>query len=233
MLLETANDSELTEFLSQFMTEHKRALFDRVVRERTRHLTIVLENLFHSQNASACLRSCDCFGIQDVHIIEGRHQFRVNRDVALGGAQWLDLHRYADGDGEQNTETCVAALKQRGYRILAAAPDLDGTSLHDVDVEQKTALLFGGELEGLSETATDLADGLVRIPMYGFTESFNVSVAVALCLYELTSRLRRLHVNWRLSDEEIKELRAAWIRLVLGETLPYLERRFHQERQSR
>lgn len=224
----TRSDPEFIEFLSQFVTDHKLALFDRIVRERTRHLTVVLEDLYQPQNASACLRSCDCFGIQDVHVIENRHEFRVNRDVALGGAQWLTLHRYNEGD--ENTRACIERLKRRGYRILATSPNRPGTRLEDVDVEPKTALVFGAELEGLSHVALEQADGVLMIPMHGFTESYNISVALALCLYELTRKLRTSSVDWRLTEREREEVRAAWIRQVIGEKLPYLERRFQQER---
>ncbi len=227
MPADDSTNPELIEFLSQFVSEHKLGLFKKIVRERTRHLTVVLEDLFKSQNASACLRNCDCFGIQDVYIVENRYEFSINDDVALGGAQWLTLHRFHDGD--QNTAACIDFLRGAGYRVLATSPRGEGTNLADVDMEPKTALLFGTELEGLSETAMQMADGFVRVPQFGFTESYNISVAVALCLYELIGKLRRSPIDWRLSEDDMVEVHAAWVKQVVGEKLRPLERRFYEE----
>jgi len=204
---------EFVEYLAQFVSQSKLERFDAVLRERTRHLTVVLEDVHQRQNVSACLRSCECFGVQDVHIIENAHRFRVNSDIARGAAQWLTLHRHRGQ--AHNTLPCVTHLKERGYRIVATAPGAEGCLLADLEVEPKTALVFGAEKEGVSPVLLEHADALVQIPMQGFTGSLNLSVAAALCLYELTQKLRRANVPWRLTADEQAELRAAWVRLVL------------------
>jgi tRNA (guanosine-2'-O-)-methyltransferase len=214
----------LDEYLAGFVSSEKLARFDAALRERTRHLTVALEDVYQRQNASAALRSCDCFGIQDVHIIENELPFRVNPDVARGAAQWLTLHPYDSGDAPRtpgaNTSACIRALKARGYRVIATAPAAEGgVPLGDYDVTPKTAILFGTEKRGLSQVARTEADGFLSIPMHGLTRSFNLSVAVALCLYELSNKIHRSNVAWQLSDSERSALRAEWVRLVLKKRL--------------
>lgn len=215
------------DYISQFVTEHKRALFETVLEQRTRHFTVVLEDIFQSQNASACLRTCDCFGIQDVHVVENLNELTINRLVVRGATQWLTIHRH--GDRRYNTAACIESLRQDGYRVIATSSnDDDATLLPDYDVSQKTALMFGTEGDGLSQEAKALADGFLKVPMFGFTDCFNISVALALCLQNLTMRLRRSSVRWGLSDKERDELRAEWIKQVLQDRLPTLQREFRR-----
>lgn len=217
---------ELVEYLAQFVSPHKLRRFDEVLAERTRHLTVVLEDIFQPHNASACLRNCDCFGVQDVHVIENRYRFSISRDVSLGASQWLTLYRYQDNS--DNTLSCIRTLKRQGYRVIATTPCDDGCLLSEYDVGRKTALMFGTELDGLSATALENADGLLTIPLRGFTESLNLSVALALCLHDLTSRLRALEVDWQLGDGEKCEIRADWIRTVLQKRLKQHETAFYR-----
>lgn len=203
-------DRRFLEYLLQFITPHKRALFERNLRQRTRHLTVVLEDIYHSHNASACLRSCDAFGVQDVHIIENRYKYKLNPDIDLGSAKWLTLHRYSAG--EDNTPECLAKLRDRGYRIVATSPHAESVAVEDLDVSRPTALLFGTEDEGLTETAIELADETVSIPTYGFAESLNISVAVAVTLHHLSHKLRTSDVSWHLRDAEMEAVRLQWVR---------------------
>jgi len=218
---------DFTEFLSQFVTEHKRQVFERVLQQRTRYLTVVLEDIFQPHNASACLRSCDAFGIQNVHIVEDRHAYRLNSDVELGSAQWLTLKRYAHRP--DNTRHCIESLRKAGYAIVATSPHPDADLLETFEPDRPCALLFGTELEGLSSTALENADVRLRIPLYGFTPSLNISVAVAICLHELTGKLRRSGIDWRLREWEQDELRLEWMKNVIGrKRLPVIEAEFHR-----
>ena len=220
----------VTEYLGTFLTEHRRARIDRVLADRTRYLTIVLEDIYQSHNASAVLRSCECFGIQDVHIVEDRNTYTVNRDVDLGAASWLDLIRYRTQDGK-SIRTCCEALRSAGYRLVAASPQEDSARLEEVSVDRPLAVLFGTEEQGLSAAARDEVDERVRIPMFGFTESYNISVSAALILRELTGRIRSSQVSWRLSEEQMRSLRLKWYRRVVkGSEL--LERRYLEEREA-
>jgi tRNA (guanosine-2'-O-)-methyltransferase len=201
----------LVEYFTQYVTAQRRARIDEVLQLRTRHLTIVLEDIYQPHNASAVLRSCDCFGLQDVHIIENRNAYRVSPDVDMGASKWLTLHRYNQTDAD-NTERCVAALRTRGYRLLAASPHAEAANIADAELTSKTAVLFGTEELGLTPAATGAADGSVHVPMYGFTESFNISVCAALILSRLTQQLRDSGVEWELSNEEKQELRLIWLK---------------------
>lgn len=204
-------DSELLQYLSEFLTPERRYLFNKVLAERTRYATVVLEDIYQPQNASAVLRTCDCFGIQDVHVIENEHKYDINPDVVIGADKWLNLHKYADG--KNNSLEAIRHLKSKGYRIVATTPHTDEVLLEDFNVEAgKFALVFGTEQTGISETVAANADEFLRIPMYGFTESYNISVSAAICLHHLTYKLRQTDINWQLSKEEADEIRFEWLK---------------------
>lgn len=201
---------ELIEYLSQFVSDTRKAKMEQVLENRTRHITIVLEDLYQPHNASAVLRSCDIFGIQDIHIVENSNAYTVNKDIAMGSPKWLNLHKYRKA--ENNSLDCIQKLKAKGYRIIATSPHKNGYELKDLPVDKPLALVFGTELTGISDTVREHADEFVMIPMYGFTESFNISVSAALCLHSTVERLHQTNVNWHISEEEKEELRLHWLR---------------------
>ena len=200
------NEKELLyEKLSSFYSENKRTLFDRLAPFRTRHITVVLEDIYQSHNASAVLRSCDCFGVQDVHVVEQHNQFNPAGDVAVGSSKWIDYYKYSD------IVSAYRHLHSKGYRIVATLPHENDTMIGDLDLSQPTALVFGTELTGLSQSAIDNADAFVKIPMYGFTESFNISVCAALSLFSTTERIRNNpSIHWQLSEDEQLTLKLYW-----------------------
>lgn len=201
----------LTSYLREFATEDRWEKILEVSERRTRHLTVVVEDIYQSHNASAVLRSCDGFGLQDVHIIENQNTFDASNQVTIGADQWLSLYRYNEPNSD-NTETCFRQLKEEGYKVIATTPHEDDTNLNDLPIDSKTALVFGSELNGITDRAKELADGFMKIPMEGFSESFNISVSAAVCLYNLTRRLRVSDVDWKLSAEELEELQLLWLR---------------------
>ena len=201
---------ELTTYLTQFVSETRRAKFDQVLKFRTRHITVVLEDLYQPHNASAVLRSCDIFGIQDIHIIENKNAYTVNKDIALGAPKWLDLHKYRRS--ENNSLDCILKLKEKGYRIVATTPHEKDCNLEDLSIDKPIALFFGTELTGISDTVREHADEYVKIPMYGFTESFNISVSAALCLHTLKEKLHHSEIGWQLNEDEKEELLLKWLR---------------------
>ncbi len=200
---------QLIAALSDFVTPQRLHRMQQVLEKRTRHLCVVMEDIYQSHNASAVLRSCDCFGIQDVHIIENRNTCQVNPDVALGASKWLTLKKYNTQD--HNTLHCIRHLREKGYRIIATTPHQDNYLLEELPVDHKTALLFGTEIQGLTQEAIDLADGYVKIPMVGFTESFNISVCAALCLYHLSPKIRNTVNDWKLPAEEKADVMLDWL----------------------
>lgn len=199
---------ELLGYLGSFLTDDRKTRFEEVILHRTRRITIALEDIFQPHNASAVLRTCDCFGIQDVHIIENRNRYEVNPDVALGASKWLSLFRY--NNAEDNTGICLSLLKEQGYRIIATTPHKDDFTPYSMPLDEKIALVFGTELEGLTDAAISMADGFVRIPMVGFTESLNISVSAAILLHTLTKRLREERQDWQLTGEELLDVRLEW-----------------------
>jgi len=202
---------DLVEYLSGFVTENRFSLFKQILDDRTRHITVVLEDIYQSQNASAVLRTCECLGIQDLHIVEQRNTYEVNPDVSLGSDQWLSLHYY--NQNRNNILEAVNALKKSNYRIVATSPHSEGNTPENLDLEKgKVALMFGTELNGLTDEARSLADEFVKIPMMGFTESYNISVSAAVILYILRRRLEKSELNWKLPEVEKQELLLQWLR---------------------
>jgi tRNA (guanosine-2'-O-)-methyltransferase len=220
------NDIRLreTEFLSSFITEHKLALIEKVLAQRTQYITVALEDIYQPQNASAVVRSSDCFGIQDVHVIEGRNAFDPNPQVLQGSAKWVDIIKHTGGGN--NTATCFKMLKDKGYNIVGTTPHRDGVSLADYVIEQPVALVFGTEDTGLSDYAMEHVDEYLRIPMYGFTESYNLSVSAAICLYQLTSRLYKSDLKWHLPEDEMAYLRLAWYKKVVRRSEDLIKEHF-------
>ena len=206
-------DQKLLAYLEGYLTEKRKALFKKVLEDRTRHFTVVLEDIFQPHNASAVVRTCDIFGIQDVHAIENKYNNKISRHVAKGSQKWLSYNRYRDD--RDNTKSCLASLKEKGYQIIATTPHNDSCLLQDFDVTKKSAFVFGVEAEGVSETVIENADGFLKIPMVGFTESLNISVAAAIILQEVTSKLRNSEVDWKLSDEEKQMLYFNWVKTTI------------------
>ncbi|MCB9189998.1 MAG: RNA methyltransferase [Flavobacteriales bacterium] len=212
---------EFSDFLTQFLTPERKEIMNKVLEDRTRFITVVIEDIFQPQNASAVVRTCDCFGIQDVHIIEKRNKFKINPNIDRGGGQWVNVLKYND-KSKNNTVDCITQLKQKGYKVLATSPHTNDTNLYDLDLDSPVALVFGNEKLGISEDVRQHADGLVRIPMYGFTESFNISVSAALCLSVLSEKLRKSNLNWKLTDDEKTELLFEWTKIRVGSVDKYL-----------
>ena len=222
--------SELITHLSSFLSEERNGKFDSVLSNRTRKITVVLEDIYQSHNASAVIRSCELFGIQDIHVIEGKNKFSYNNEVSVGSAGWVDIYKYGH-DSEFDSTDCYRRLKDAGYTIVAATPDKHSKSPDSIPVDDKIALLFGTEENGLSDEALSYSDYSVVIPMYGFTESFNVSVACSLILRELTERLRRSNSNWNLSVTEISDIKYSWLMKSVKNS-DLIVKRFLEERVS-
>jgi tRNA (guanosine-2'-O-)-methyltransferase len=211
----TEREQLLFNHLDQFVSEHKKESISKVLKLRTRYITVVLEDIFQSQNASAVIRTCECMGLQDVHIVENKSQYHLNTRVLKGADKWLDLVRHRTKD-RNNTESCFEQLRMDGYKILVADPSDDGVSIHDVAPEvNKVAILFGNELTGVSPYALQHADVKIKIPMFGFTESLNISVSAAICLNSLMNKLRASTTSIGLTEEEKAAIRLAWYKKIV------------------
>lgn len=225
---------KLIHHLSNFVLDRRYKLFLQVLSNRTRYITVVLEDIYQAQNASAVLRTCDCLGVQDIHIIENKNRFTVDSEVDMGASKWLTLHRYGSQNGSSTesskvTLEAIGKLKRQNYRVVATSPHASGCLLDEFDVTSgKFALLFGTELTGLSDLALSSADEYIRIPMYGFTESYNISVSVALTVYELSKKIRQSNIDFHLTDQERDEILLEWLRASIRNSR-LIEKRFFNE----
>ncbi|MDX1768707.1 MAG: RNA methyltransferase [Arenibacter troitsensis] len=197
-------DQKLLDYLEGFITPERKARFLDILEERTNYITVAIEDVYQMHNTSAVVRSCDVFGVQQAHLIENKFGKRLDKDIAMGAQQWVDLYRY------KTTTDCIDTLRQKGYKIVATTPHGENCSLANFKFDGKTALFFGTERDGLSKEVLEKADSFLKIPMVGFTESLNISVSAAIILQNLTSQLRNENVNWRLTEDEKLEKRLDW-----------------------
>lgn len=210
--MDQATKDKLIDHFLKYISDRRRDFLEQVLSQRTRHITMVLEDIYQSQNASAVIRTCECMGVQDIHIIEYETKVSLNKDVVKGSIKWVDIIKYQK---EKGADLCFQQLKQNGYKIIVTDPSPDGVSIYDVDVNEKIALVMGNELKGTSDRALSHADLKVKIPMYGFTESMNISVSAAICLNTLIPKLHQSEVPWQLTEEELADIRFRWLRKMM------------------
>ena len=218
----TEKQQNIIDYLSGFVNEERRERLAKILSQRTRHITVVLEDIYQSQNASAVVRTCECLGIQELHVIENHHEYRLNPAVVQGASKWIDLIKHNQAE-QDNTRACIEQLKQRGYRIIAMAPGQAGKTVEQLDVNNKLALCFGSEEPGLSANLQALADETVRIPIHGFTQSYNLSVSAGISLFTLVSSLRNSGVNWQLDARDATDLFIKWLAQSTPSGEPLLE----------
>lgn len=203
-------NTPLNRYLSQFAHANRIELLKQKLLQRTRYICVCLEDIYQSQNASAVLRTCEAFGIQDVHIIEDKNKYQINPMVVKGSTKWLNLYKYSSSNPSSNA---VQTLKQQGYRIVATSPYGNGSSLEDFDITKgKTAIFFGTEYSGISDIVRQNADEFITIPMFGFVESFNISVSAAIVLHQLATELRKSEIQWQLDEVEQNEVMLQWLK---------------------
>jgi tRNA (guanosine-2'-O-)-methyltransferase len=217
-------DLKLLEHLESYLTEQRKERFRKVLSQRTKHFTVATEDVYQLHNTSAVIRSCDVFGIQEVHIIEERNSKRIDREIAMGAQKWVDLNRY------HSVKSAISELKGKGYQIVATTPHDNGSMLHDFDITKKSCFFFGRETEGLSQEVIDDADCFLKIPMVGFTESLNISVSAAIILQHVTTKLKQSDINWQLTEAEQQEKRLDWCKKTI-KSYDEIMQRFYESSQ--
>lgn len=217
-------DIELYKYLQTYLTDRRKSLFQKILAQRTRHVTVATEDVYQLHNTSAVMRTCDVFGIQDLHVVEERLGKRVDKEIAMGAQKWVSLKRY------HAISDCIENLKNSGYQIIATTPHDNSTLLHEFDVSKKSAFFFGKESDGLSDTVMDAADGFLKIPMYGFTESLNISVSVAIILQSVVSKMKQSKMNWQLSESEKLEIEMEWMQKTVKSSKEIIERYYLEKR---
>ena len=216
-------DLAYLEYLENILTENRKERFLSVLKNRTRHFTVAVEDVFQMHNTSAVMRSCEVFGIQELHVIEQRFGKRIDKEIAMGAQKWVDINAFDSITG------CLDNLQSRGYQIIATTPHKDDCLLEDFDISKPSALFFGTERDGLSEEILKRADGFLKIPMVGFTESLNISVSAAIIIQNLTERLRKSNIQWQLSEDEIIEKRLQWAKNTIKD-IKRIEARYYSEK---
>jgi tRNA (guanosine-2'-O-)-methyltransferase len=220
-----AKKQELLHYLESFITENRKEGFLRVLQNRTKHFTIAMEDVYQLHNTSAVMRSCEVFGIQELNVIEQKFGKRIDTEIAMGAQKWVDVFRY------NSVQSCMDAMRAKGYQIIATTPHDDSCLLHEFDITKPAALFFGTERDGLSQEVLDQADGFLKIPMVGYTESLNISVSAAIIIQDITNRLRQSAINWHLSEEEIWEKRLDWTRKSIKD-IEFIERKYLENQQE-
>lgn len=201
---------ELTAYLEGFVSQKRRNLLKSILEQRSRYLSIMLEDLYQPHNTAAVLRSCDAFGVQDVHVLQISNRYQPSKMVSVGAEKWVYQHRHAGDEGL--TLKKMKEFKEQGWALVATCPNEDGYTPSNLPLDKPLMLMFGSEKPGLSEQAIEEADYRLQIPMHGFSESFNVSVSVALILQVLSSRIREENIEWGLNAEEKELIYLDWLR---------------------
>lgn len=214
---------ERTRYLAEFMLPERREALARALDNRTDYMTVMTENMFHPQNASAIVRHCEAFGVQNIHTVESLCAFNPNLNIVRGTDKWIDINRHA------TTAEALGALKAQGYRIVATTPHRESCTPETLDVcRGRFAVVFGTEKQGISDEVVAAADDFLRIPMCGLVESLNVSASAAILIYILSQRMRREVGEWQLSAERHAELLYRWYRASVKDADALLAREFEK-----
>jgi tRNA (guanosine-2'-O-)-methyltransferase len=201
---ELLKTEEYLHYLQDFITPRRKARIDEILQFRTKHFTIVVEDVFQLHNTSAVMRSCEVFGIQELQVVEQKFGKTIDSEIALGAQKWVDIYRF------ESNQNCISNMQRQGYQIIASTPHDDSCYLADFDISKPSAIFFGTEKTGLSEDVIQQADGFLKIPMVGFTESLNISVSAAIVIQQLTERLRKSSISWQLTEEELLLKKLDW-----------------------
>ncbi len=215
-------DLNYLRYLESFLTDQRKARFEQVLQHRTNHFTVAMEDVFQLHNTSAVMRSCEVFGVQQLNVVEEKYGKKIDKEIAMGAQKWVDINRF------DTMTDCLASVKKKGYRIIATTPHENDCHLEDFDISKPAALFFGTERNGLSDEVLAQADGFLKIPMVGFTESLNISVSAAIILQDLTNRLRRSDIEWQLSEDEKLEKRLDWARNSIKD-IKRIEARYYKQ----
>lgn len=214
-------DLDYLHFLENILTDNRKERFLNVLNTRTKHFTIAVEDVFQMHNTSAVMRSCEVFGIQELNVIEQRYGKSIDKEIAMGAQKWVDINSF------DSVADCIDNLKNQGYQIIATTPHENDCLLEDFDISKPSALFFGTERDGLSDEVLQKADGFLKIPMVGFTESLNISVSAAIIIQNLTTRLRKTEIDWQLSEDEILEKRLDWAKKSIKD-IKRIEARYYE-----
>lgn len=194
------------EELYKLISENKKQKIENISKERTYHITIVLENITNTKDISAVLRTCECFGIQNIHIIDTSENNKINIGVAMGSFKWLNINYY------NNVNDCINYLKNNQYDIVALSHKNSNCLLEEINISNKFAICIGSEENGLSDEFLILSNYISKIPIYGNSESYNISSSAGISIYSIIRRLKNSDINWKLDNNQLLELKINWVK---------------------
>ena len=215
-------DFEYLRFLEDILTENRKKRFLEVLQKRTYHFTVAIEDVFQLHNTSAVMSSCESFGIQELHVVEEKFGKAIDKEIAMGAQKWVDVNRFGSISG------CIHSLQSKGYQIIATTPHENDCLLEDFDITKPSAIFFGTERDGLSQEVIKNANGFLKIPMVGFTESLNISVSAAIIIQNLMSRLHQSNVNWELTENQMLQKRLQWAKASIKD-INHIEARYYNK----
>ena len=195
---------ETFEYLKQFLTDERLRKIEHFAAESSDFVLPVMEDVYQFRNAAAIVRSVEACGFHKIVAMESDNVFNPNLRVTKGAENWVEVEKLP------HHLDSLKEIKNRGYKILAVSPENNATMLPDYQMNEPIALVFGTELEGVTDEILDFADETLAIPMYGFTKSFNVSVAAAICVYELKQKLIKSNIDYKLSEEKLWKMKVRW-----------------------
>ncbi|WP_439479701.1 TrmH family RNA methyltransferase [Chryseobacterium aquaticum] len=192
------------EYLKQFLTEERLRKIEHFAPESSDFVLPVLEDVYQFRNAAAIVRSVEACGFHKVVALQEENNFEPNLKVTKGADTWVEVEKLS-----RNMES-FQKIKDKGYKIVAVSLENNAKMLPDYEITEPIALVFGTEMEGVSQEILDFADETLAIPMYGFTRSFNVSVAASICVYELKQKLMKSDMNYKLNEEKLLRMKIRW-----------------------
>lgn len=197
-------DRETFEYLKQFLTDERLRKIEHFAVESSDFVLPVMEDVYQFRNAAAIVRSVEGCGFHKIVAMESENVFNPNLTVTKGAETWVEVEKMP------HHLDSLRDIKNRGYKILAVSPERNATMLPDYEIKEPVALVFGTEKEGVTDEILEFADETLAIPMYGFTKSYNVSVAAAISVYELRQKLIRSNLDYKLSEEKLWKLKVRW-----------------------
>ncbi|WP_234109022.1 MULTISPECIES: TrmH family RNA methyltransferase [Chryseobacterium] len=197
-------DHETFQYLKQFLTSERIQKIEHFAQESSDFVLPVMEDVYQYRNAAAIVRSVEACGFHKIVAMENQNVFHPNLRVTKGAETWVEVEKLP------HHLDSLKEIRNRGYKIVAVSPEKNARLLPEYEITEPLALVFGTELEGVSEEILDFANETLAIPMYGFTKSFNVSVAAAICFYELKQKLLRSNIDYKLSEEKLLKMKIRW-----------------------
>lgn len=191
-------------YLQQFLTAERLHKIEYHAEESSDFILPVLEDIYQFRNAAAIVRSVEACGFHKIVALEKENLFNPNLKVTKGADTWVNVERLPW------SLDSLQKIKNRGYRMVAVSPEKNAISLPNFKITEPVSLIFGTEWDGITEEILEFADETLKIPMYGFTKSFNVSVAAAICMYDMKQKLLNSNLNYKLSEEKKLELKIKW-----------------------